>query len=250
MPLGVSTRDEQLDAMSVHTISFRVFPNVEDDDLARLSGLTELRSLDLSNSKLSAAGIGKLKRLVGLHTLDLSGIDLSAFDLSQLESLTLLKRLRVKGVPARDDWIIKLAAWENMKFLDIRDSAVTSIGAKAFIGRRKNVDTYVSPRLFGEYPEIKALLQLGPLRGTIQVDGKPLDVLKAIAALKSGGSITGLTWPIDKKRSVEDVEVLAKLPRLEWIEVSVDAIPAIHFPILKKLQAALPGVTVESTQKK
>ena len=70
------------------------------------------------------------------------------------------------------------------------------------------------PRLFGEYPETEALLELGPLRGTIQVDGKPLDVLKAISALKSGGSITGLIWPIDKKRSVEDLEVLAKLPKL------------------------------------
>ncbi len=341
MQLRGSARDDQLDAMSVHTISFRAFPNVQDDDLARLSGLTELRSLDLSSCKLSAAGIGKLKRLVGLHTLDLSGIDLSAFDfellkdsanlrtltlnrcsisdeqflaiirlfprlselevsmspltdvsvskidslmnlktlvlasskitdesltairtlkmleqldlsdtkvsgdnLSQLESLTLLKNLRIKGVPARNDWITKLVAgksvaWENMKFLDIRDSAITSIGALAFLGRRKNVDTYVSPGLFGEYPEIEALLQLGPLRGTIQVDGKPLDVLKAIAALKSGGSITGLTWPIDKKRSVEDVEVLAKLPKLERIEVSADAMPTIHFPILPRVKGLI-----------
>ena len=61
-----------------------------------------------------------------------------------------------------------------MKFLDVRDTAVTSIGIKAFIGRRKAVDTYVSPRLFGESQEIETLLQLGPLRGTIQVDGGPV----------------------------------------------------------------------------
>ena len=139
-------------------------------------------------------------------------------------------------MPARDGWISKLVAWENLKFLDVRDSAITSNGVKAFIGRRKGVDTYVLPGLFGEHPEIGALLQLGPLRGTIQVDGKPLDVLKAIAALKSGGSITGLTWPIDKDRSEEDLEVLARLPKLERIEISADAIPMIHFPVLSRMK--------------
>lgn len=330
--LGLSPLDEQLDAMSVHTISFREFPDVYDDDLARLSGLAELRSLDLSNCKLSAAGIGKLKGLHGLHTLDLSGIDLSGFDfevlkdsanlrkltlnrcsisddqllsimrlfphlsalkvsvsrlsdvsvskigtlkklktlelasstisdesfpairtlkmlnhldlsdtkisgdnLSQLESLRWLYELRIKGVSVGDDWISKLVAWESLRYLDVRDSAVTSNGVKAFLNRR-SVDIYVSPQLFGKYPEIETLLKLGPLRGRIQVDGKSLDVPNAITALEIGGEITGLTWPIDKNRSEEDLQLLSQLTKLERIEMSYDAIPRIHFPILPRIK--------------
>jgi hypothetical protein len=82
---------------------------------------------------------------------------------------------------------------------------------------------------------LEAILELGPIRGEIDVDGKPLSALDAIVAIQRGGSITGLAWPVDPRRSSEDLPILARLPKLERIRVSADAIPKIHFPLLAKI---------------
>ncbi len=92
-------------------------------------------------------------------------------DLSPISSLKQLKEVGLRGLLLQDSWLRELNGWPALKRLDLRLTDVTNDGVKQFVNRRNNVDTYVTPNLFGEITEIKTLLELGPLRGSVEVDG-------------------------------------------------------------------------------
>jgi len=127
-----------------------------------------------------------------------------------------------------------VARLRMLKTFDVRDTAVTEAAARS-LANRSTVELYVSPELYGTNPQLEAFLKLGPIRGKVIIDGEAKRAWDAIEAIQNGGSITGLTWPVDPRRSSEDIPLLAKLPKLEQIVVSRDAIPKVHLPLLAKI---------------
>ncbi len=210
--------------------------SLSDISVSKIDSLQHLKTLCLASTKMSGKSVSAIENLKKLEFLNLSDTKISGEDLSQLGSLKLLRLLRIQGVSSLDAWLSQLADWNHLKLLDIRSCDVSPDAIRAFIKRRGGVDVYVSPRLFGAQAELETLLSLGPLRGKIEIDGKPVDILSAIDALQTGGSISSLSWPIDTDRSNEDLSLLAKLPKLERIEISADAVPKIHFPVLPKIE--------------
>ena len=209
---------------------------ITDESLAKISILQKLQILQCAGTLLTDISTAAIGELTNLEILDLSGTQLSGSDLSKLNTLRLLKELRLRGISVPDAWLSAYKPGPQMKLLDVRESNVTAEAVKEFLKKNRGVAVYVSPGLFGPTLETQTLLELGPMRGEVEVDGKSLEILKAIDAIEAGGAITGLTWPFDSNRSTEDLEILAKLAKLKRIIVARDAIPAIHFPLLLKIR--------------
>jgi serine/threonine protein kinase/WD40 repeat protein/Leucine-rich repeat (LRR) protein len=236
---GCSISDEQLSSI------IRLFPTLRELELSnarvttasasKLDDLTLLKTLRMASTNIDDDFLTTLGSLTRLEVLDLSDTKLSGSHLSPISSLTILKDLQLRDIPVIDSALNAVAKLRILNSLDLRGTMVTEEAVRSFLGNRPTVALHVSPQLFGEHPQLEAFLQLGPIRGVVTIDGEPLLALDAIAAIQKGGSITGLTWPIDPRRSAEDIPVLARLPKLERIAISVDAIPKVHFPLLEKI---------------
>ncbi len=72
------------------------FSNVKDEDLASLKGVTNLRGLMLSDTKITDAGLAHLKGLTSLVSLDLSFSAVTDEGLKQLHGLDNLKSLNLR----------------------------------------------------------------------------------------------------------------------------------------------------------
>jgi len=210
---------------------------ITDASLSRINALEKLQILRCVGTNVADGSMAAIGDLTNLEILDLSNTQLSGSDLFKLNTLRLLKELRLRGISLPDACLSAYEPGPQMKLLDVRESDVTAGGVKKFIKNARNVDLYISPGLFGPSSETQTLLELGPMRGTVEIDDKSLEILQAIDAIEGGGSITGLTWPINNIRSTEDIELLAKLPMLKRIIVARDAIPATHFPLLPKISS-------------
>jgi Leucine Rich Repeat (LRR) protein len=70
---------------------------VTDAGLAHLTGLTNLRQLDLRGTHATDAGLAHLKRLTNLSKLDLRGTHVTDAGLAHLKRLTNLSKLDLRG---------------------------------------------------------------------------------------------------------------------------------------------------------
>jgi WD40 repeat protein len=236
---GCSISDDQ-----VHTI-IRLFPKLQtitltgaritDASMIAIDALRDLRELQLESTGISTPSIEAIGRLHQLRFLGLNQVAIQPSDLTLLANLKDLSELQLRGTSMDDLGLLQMPKWPSLKKIDLRDTDVRVTGVAVLQGQFRNIEAYVAPDLFGNSSELVAFLELGPLRGSVQVDGKSMNAFSAAIKIAEGGSITGLTWPIDPARSNEDLEVLAKFPKLERIVIASDAIPKQHFPLLNQI---------------
>ena len=91
-----------------------------DADLAHLEGLTGLRKLDLSRTKITDAGVEQLSALPELGDLNLVGTQITGTGLTHLETLANLRVLTLGGAYLQDDVIAGLAGVTQLEFLFLR----------------------------------------------------------------------------------------------------------------------------------
>ena len=163
--------------------------------LAPLTGLPELRRLDLSGNAI--ADVSWLAGLTGLQSLDLS--DNEVADLWPLAGLTGLRHLDVSGNRIED--LSALTGLPHLEVLVVDANRVTDAGALAHLGRLENLglaDNAVT--------DLRALAQLGSLRrldlgGNPAEDAAPLDGLGTLVWLRlpetaaaPAGGLVRLRW--------------------------------------------------------
>jgi hypothetical protein len=87
---------------------------VTDAGLAHVSGLIQLRTLNLRATRVGDAGLDNLRTLKKLQTLDLDGTDVGDAGLLQIAGLPQLRTLNLRGTKVTGEGVQKLqAAWPN-----------------------------------------------------------------------------------------------------------------------------------------
>ena len=88
-----------------------------DDDMIRVKEWTSLRSLDITGSKVTDAGLEHVKGLTNLRFLSLYGTQVTDAGLEHLKSLTKLEALNVSGPQITDAGLAHLKSLTNLKSL-------------------------------------------------------------------------------------------------------------------------------------
>lgn len=113
---------------------------ITDLGLAKLARLKNLRRLDVSGARVTAAGLEALKSLPRLERLNLwncAQVDDSAA--AVLAGFPSLVNLDLSETPAGDAALSRLAALPKLKYVYLTDTRVTPTGVEAFQGARPGV---------------------------------------------------------------------------------------------------------------
>jgi hypothetical protein len=102
--------------------------NVTDDDLELLRPLNGPGDLDLTDTKVSDAGLPHLVGLKRLHSLELTGTKLTDAGLRTLGTIHELVGLDVQRTSITDSGLDHLKGLTNLSWLDLRDTKVTKAG--------------------------------------------------------------------------------------------------------------------------
>ena len=99
-----------------------------DDDLALLTHLKKLKSLDLTYTNITDAGLSHLTKLDGLSTLLLNSTDISDVGMVHIGQLGQLERLSIGSTHVGDAGIAHLSKMENLTYLDLSETFITNVG--------------------------------------------------------------------------------------------------------------------------
>ena len=107
-----------------------VCPQVTDDGLRSLDGLTNLDTLLLSGSGITDKGLAHLAHLDKLQRLYLDDTKLTDAGLELLAGLKSLNALSLRGTQVSDNGLASLGQLPNLEFLMLADTRVTGSGLK------------------------------------------------------------------------------------------------------------------------
>jgi hypothetical protein len=148
-------------------ILWRNSSNVTDADLAPLSGLTNIRSLDLQRSNITNAGLEKLKGLTKLQTLILSHTNITGAGLSNLQGMTKLEVLDLSWTRFVNEGLDYIKSLENLRELNLENTASSSRDLKhvAMCKKLKKLELRNNPQITDAGLEyLKDMTQLEYLR--------------------------------------------------------------------------------------
>ncbi|MBX9790309.1 MAG: protein kinase [Pirellulales bacterium] len=114
---------------TLRAISLRETADLADDDLARMAGLAQLESLDLSNTPIGNAGLEHLAGCRGLRELNLSQTKIDDTGLARLAALTSLRSLQLAGTAVTDAGIGQLRSLGELEQLSLAGTGVTDASA-------------------------------------------------------------------------------------------------------------------------
>lgn len=100
---------------------------VTDSDLAALTGLSELRHLDLRKTTIGDAGVAHLRGL-NLHTLNLFRTKTSDVSLPILAQMTQLETLLLGGTQVSDAGLVALRPLQRLRKLSLFDTHISDAG--------------------------------------------------------------------------------------------------------------------------
>ena len=103
-------------------------PQIDDQGLAHVQGLTGLTRLMLVGTSITDSGLAQLKRLKNLQELGLKGPLITDAGLVHLAGLTNLNALNLIETRVTDDGLPRLESLKKLKVLDIGGSPVTDAG--------------------------------------------------------------------------------------------------------------------------
>jgi Leucine Rich repeat len=131
-PGGRRVRDADLVELEpVHNLeklSFWCCYDVGDAGLTHLSGLTNLRELDLNATRVSDKGMKHLKTLGNLQNLNLSATRVTDEGLKDLRGLTNLEVLKLDATAVTHDGLDSLKGLTKLRYLSLRFTQVTGAG--------------------------------------------------------------------------------------------------------------------------
>jgi Leucine-rich repeat (LRR) protein len=114
---------------TLRAISLRGCADLTDEELARMAGLAQLESLDLSSTPIGDAGVEHLAGCRGLRELNLSNTKIDDAALARLASLVSLRSLQLAGTPVSDTGVGQLRSLEELEQLSLAGTAVTDAAA-------------------------------------------------------------------------------------------------------------------------
>ena len=122
--MQIAQNDDRLD------VSFHLLGNaVTDTTLAPLPALAKkLIHLDLGQTAVTDAGLGRIKGLTGLVRLHLEGTKITDAGLMHLKGMTGLEYLNVYGTAVTDAGLAHLSGLKNLKRLYVWQTKVTDAG--------------------------------------------------------------------------------------------------------------------------
>jgi Leucine-rich repeat (LRR) protein len=132
-PQGVDVPPDSLELSNTAT----------DSDLAALVHVKWIRSvtsLDLSQTKVTGAGLENLKELKNLKTLDLSGTSVTDAGLDNLKELKGLKDLNLSNTKVTDAGLDSLKELKGLTFLYLKGTKVTDVGLASLRAALPNTD--------------------------------------------------------------------------------------------------------------
>ena len=155
--------------------------NVEDKHIAPLSDIANLNELDLSNTKISGAGLAAIKNNKSLTKLSLANTAIDDASLKHIEGLTNLMSINLYNTKVTD---AGLATLKNMKFLRkvyAWRSGITEKGATDLKKALPNVDVNLGFKLAKVEPkkeEKKEEVKQVSFNKKCPVSGKDIDSSK------------------------------------------------------------------------
>jgi internalin A len=118
------------DLSDLRELDLRLNPQITDDGVTNLAGLTKLKFLNLFRTQLSDKGLAHLQRLTELQTLLIGGTKVTDAGLVQLKPFTKLKKLSLFKTAVSDAGIAPLKVLVNLEHLSISGSQITEQGEK------------------------------------------------------------------------------------------------------------------------
>jgi Leucine-rich repeat (LRR) protein len=101
---------------------------VVDADIERLAGLTKLRTLVLSSSKVSDAGMAHLGKIGTITDLQLFDTRVGDTGLERIKPLNDLRLLNLARTRVTSDGMVHLSGFTNLENLNLRDTAIADGG--------------------------------------------------------------------------------------------------------------------------
>jgi len=128
--LSTPLKDSSLLAqeMSRYEVPGLQLPIATDSDLKHLGGLTELRYLDLTRTRITDAGVAYLGGLTGLEQLRLDVTPITDASLEHLKGLTRLQRLDLSGTKITDSGLEHLKGLTELRYLSLIHDRIADAG--------------------------------------------------------------------------------------------------------------------------
>ncbi len=211
---------------------------ITDAGLAHLRALTSLLSLYLRTTPITDAGLAHLKVLTGLQSLDLGYTNITDAGLSHLEALTNLQTLELEGTKITDAGLSHLEALTSLQSLELGYTKITDDGLshlKALInlqtlglGGTKITDAGLS--------HLKTLTNLDSLNlAFTKITDKGLSHLKTLTHLK----FLKLWDRVDKEITDDGLFHLRTLTNLQSLylrEIEITNAGLSHLEVLTNLR--------------
>jgi hypothetical protein len=112
------------------------------DCTKHLESLTELRTLELFNTRVTDAGLERLGGLTGLERLQLSIAEVTDAGLEHLKGFANLRELDLSGAQVTDAGLEHLQGLTNLVQLDLHGTQVTEQGVKRLRQALPKCDVY------------------------------------------------------------------------------------------------------------
>ena len=183
-------------------------------DLAPLSGLEKLRSLEFSDHPALAYDLTALSELTNLHTLVISNGKLIN-DLSPLSGLTNLRHLDIASGHLISD-LTPLSGMTNLEFLEIGSGGIADLSVLSGMKRLRHLS--LKHHRISDLRPLSALSELRrlSLRGNIISDLSPLSGLSDLGSLNVGDNV------------IADISPLAGLDRLRTLHLGQNPLSLAH----------------------
>lgn len=156
---AVLERDESQPYQPVVGIHFNPRNKFADRHLPLLKEFLQLKSLNLSGTAVSDAGLPDLTTLGSLTKLELAGKKISGKGLASLAPLTNLTFLSLYRARVDDNGLAALRPLKNLKTLDLRETQITDQGLKELKGLAELENLYLDSTAVSDI----GLKQLAPL---------------------------------------------------------------------------------------
>jgi internalin A len=103
-------------------------PQVTDEGLKIVQGLTQLEALGLCNTRITDAGMERIGKLVHLKVLGLQNVGITDIGLKHVKNLSQLQTLRLANTKITDAGLENLKELSNLQFLDLESTRITDVG--------------------------------------------------------------------------------------------------------------------------